>query len=107
MIFRIHGRGFGDEDGVRAVGGGDLRIALDVARIGGKVFIGAELGGVHEKADHKTLGKAAALVHERLVTGMVIAHGGHKGDVLAGRVPGAALGRQILGIGEYLHIKVW
>ena len=107
VVFRIHGRGFGDEDGVRAVGGGDLRIALDVARIGGKVFIGAELGGVDEKADHKTLGKAAALVHERLVTGMVIAHGGHKGDVLAGRVPGAALGRQILGIGEYLHIKVW
>ena len=86
---------------------GNGGIALVIARIRGQILIGAELGGVDEKADHKTLGKAAALVHERLVTGMVIAHGGHKGDVFAGRVPGAALGRQILGIGEYLHIKVW
>ncbi len=45
--------------------------------------------------------------HEVFMAGMVIAHGRHQGDVLAGGVPGPALGRQCLGISEYLHIKLW
>lgn len=40
------------------------------------------------------------------MAGVVVAHGGHKGDIVPGRMPGAALGRKLLRRSKYLHIKV-
>ena len=44
--------------------------------------------------------------HEVFMAGVVVAHGGHKGDIVPGRMPGAALGRKLLRRSQYLHIKV-
>ena len=39
------------------------------------------------------------MLHQALVSRVVVTHGGHKDDILALRMPLTALGRQLLGCG--------
>ena len=99
VVRRVHGTRLGHEEHVRAVAFGNGGVALGVAGVGFQILAGAELRGIHEQADHQTLGQSARVDHQVFMPGVVIAHGGNQGDILALGVPGPALGRQFLGIG--------
>ena len=85
---------------------GYVRVALGIAGICFQILAGAKLGRVDKKAHHQAFRLRAGKGHEVFVPLMVVAHGRHQSDIVSGAVPGLALGRQLLGICEYLHIKV-
>jgi len=86
-IGAIKSRGLGREDQVRPLGGGQSNVALEVARVGGIILVGAELDGIDEDAHHHFSGFLPGAPDEARMSFVQIAHGRDQGDGLAGQAP--------------------
>ena len=82
----------------------DFGIAIQITGIRPVVLIGAELCRIDKKADDKFRSELARPVHQRLMAGMVIAHGGHEGHCFPGLVPFAANSGKFFCFFDDLHI---
>ena len=76
MVVAIHlPRGWCEDDGRRIAQ--LCEVGIQGTRIGVEILMRRELGGVDEDADHHMLGMFFRLGHQRDMTGMKGAHGGH------------------------------
>ena len=81
-----------------------LHITVQVARISLQVFVGAELDGVHEYRDYRTVVLTGRLTNQTLMTFVQIAHRGHQTDTESLLPPGRNNLSYFFYSLNYLHI---
>ena len=80
------------EHEIDAFGAAGRQITAEVARVAVEVFVGTELQRVDEDRHDDELAIGPRRRHERAVTRMQKAHGGHESDALSGTTSGIASG---------------